>query len=374
MERWPRSTRIVRTFRYTKARIPGITALLIGIPLLAPPPAQAQPWKADGEILVRYAPGISKNQRAEINRLHGVRILEAIPELGIYRLSIPSNSTVSTMVDEFSHDPRFEAAEPNYIGQGGDFFPNDSSFDRQWHLHNTGQFGGTIDADIDAVEGWSITRGDVSITVAVLDTGIDFDHSEFSGRLLPGFDFVNEDSDPDADHSHGVLVTGLLAANADNNSSIAGVDHFAQILPVKVLDDENLGSLMDLSQGLVFAANEGASVISMSLIDYGQSSFLEDALQFARDSGAILIACAGNGGIGDADVSGPGVSPLTISVGASTLADERASSSGTGSALDVVAPGSGVLTVSANNFNGASWFSGCSAATPVVSGIASLLL
>ena len=374
MERWPRSTRIVRTFRYTAARITGIAALLIGTPLLAPPPAQAQPWKADGEILVRYAPGISKNQRAEINRLHGVRILEAIPELGIYRLSIPSNSTVSTMVDEFSHDPRFEAAEPNYIGQGGDFFPNDSSFDRQWHLHNTGQFGGTIDADIDAVEGWSITRGDVSITVAVLDTGIDFDHSEFSGRLLPGFDFVNEDSDPDADHSHGVLVTGLLAANADNNSSIAGVDHFAQILPVKVLDDENLGSLMDLSQGLVFAANEGASVISMSLIDYGQSSFLEDALQFARDSGAILIACAGNGGIGDADVSGPGVSPLTISVGASTLADERASSSGTGSALDVVAPGSGVLTVSANNFNGASWFSGCSAATPVVSGIASLLL
>jgi len=296
-----------------------------------------------------------------------------IPELGIYRLSIPGNATVGAMAAKLRHDPRFEHAEPNYVGEGGDFTPNDPSFFKQWHLHNTGRFSGTVDADIDAVEGWQITRGDESIIVAVLDSGIAFDHPEFAGRILPGFDFVNDDPDPQFDEPHGVWVSGILAANADNDLSVAGVDHFAQILPIKVLDDQNLGTVMDLVEGLMFAATEGADVINMSLINYGQSIFLENALQFARDSGAVLIACAGNGGIGDADFSGPGVSPLTISVGATNETDERASFSGTGSALDVVAPGSFIWTVNERS-TGAFWFSGCSAATPIVSGIASLLL
>jgi subtilisin family serine protease len=374
MKRSLYQTRTVCIARLTTPRVAAIALLLSWTHLFAPSPAHAQQRYVTGEILVKYAAGVSKREVSAINRSHGVHVLEAIPELGVYRLSFPDNMSVHAKINRLSNDPRFESAEPNYVGEGGDFFPSDPSFDRQWHLHNVGKFGGTEDADIDAVEGWQISRGDESVTVAVLDSGIDFSHPEFSGRLLPGFDFVNEDMDPEAEHSHGILVTGLLAANVDNGVSIAGVDHFAQILPIKVLNVNNQGSVMDLTQGLVFAANEGAAVINMSLIGYGQSGVLEDALQYARDSGAILIACAGNGGIGDADISGPGVSPLTISVGASTLTDDRASFSGTGSALDVVAPGDGVLTVSSNNPTGASWFGGCSAATPIVSGIASLLL
>ncbi len=326
-----------------------------------------------GEILVRYAQGVDESEIAETHASHGTRILETIPELGIHRLSIPDDAPVGAMIDECRRDSRYRDVQPNYLGEGGDFLPDDRTFHLQWHLDNTGRFGGTEDADIDAVEGWQIARGDESIVVAVLDTGIDFDHPEFVGRLLPGFDFVNEDPDPQADHPHGVWVSGVLAANADNQLAVAGVDHFARILPIKVLDDQNLGSVVDLAQGLVFAANEGASVINMSLINYPSGGFLEDALQFARDSGAILVACAGNGGIGDADRSGPGVSPSTISVGATTVSDERAGFSGTGSALDVVAPGSFVFTTHQRSA-APTWFSGCSAATPVVSGIASLLL
>lgn len=359
---------------FTALQNGAFTFLVAGLLLIVPSPVHAQRQQAPGEILVRYAAEVSESEIAQINRMHGVRVLEVIPELGIYRLSIPDAATVGAMTAELDHDPRWEDVEPNYIGEGGDFIPNDGAFKRQWHLHNTGQFGGTVDADIDAVEGWQLARGNESITVAVLDSGIAFDHAEFLGRTLPGFDFVNEDGDPEDDQSHGTYVTGLLAANADNALSVAGVDHFARILPIKVLNAENRGTVSDLVQGLVFAANEGASVISMSLIGYGQSRFLEDALQFARDSGATLIACAGNGGIGDADRSGPGVSPLTISVGASNLSDARAGFSGTGSALDLVAPGQGVLTVSFTSAHAASWFSGCSAATPIVAGIASLML
>jgi len=236
--------------------------------------------------------------------------------------------------------------------------------------------GSTIaDADIDAVEGWQITRGSSLITVAVLDTGIDSDHPEFEGRISAGFDFVNNDDDPEADHSHGALVSGIIAANADNNFSVTGVGHYVGILPVKVLDSRNRGSVSNLVKGLVFSANQGANVINMSLINYPLTSSLKDALQFARNAGAILIACAGNGGIGNADLSAPRRSPLTISVGASDKDDMRASFSGTGKALDVVAPGRSVRTVRfGSNQDVATNFSGCSAATPIVSGIATLLL
>jgi cysteine-rich repeat protein len=133
---------------------------------------------------------------------------------------------------------------------------------------------------------------------------------------------------------------------------------------------------MDLAQGLVFAANQGADVINMSLIDYPPGGkTIPNALQFARDAGSILIACAGNFGIGDADFSVPGKSPLTISVGATNSFDFRADFSGTGSALDVVAPGVDVVTVDPFFYGDSlNFFTGCSAATPVVSGIASLLL
>jgi thermitase len=330
---------------------------------------------APGEILVKFKTGVSKAEIDSMNRFYGVSVIKHIDAINVYRLKIPGTNTVPEMVEWYSADPRCSYAEPNYIGEGGDFVPNDSSFPQQWHLDNTGQTGGTVDADIDAVEGWQITRGSSAVVVAVLDTGIDSDHPEFQGRIIPGFDFVNEDSDPEADHPHGAQVSGILAANADNGFAVAGVDHRAKILPVKILNSQNSGTTADLVQGLLFAAAQGAHVVNMSLINYPLTSALNDALQFARDAGAILIACAGNGGIGNADVSGPGASPLTISVGATDHNDARASFSGTGQALDVVAPGLGIRTVLFNSSQDqTSNFSGCSAATPVVSGIVSLLL
>jgi hypothetical protein len=113
----------------------------------------------------------------------------------------------------------------------------------------------------------------------------------------------------------------------------------------------------------------------MSLIGYPLGGILNNALRYARNAGSILVACAGNGGIGDADVSGPGASRLTISVGATDHDDLRADFSGTGRRLDVVAPGLEVVTTAFDaDDDGATFFSGCSAATPVVSGIATLLL
>ena len=327
------------------------------------------------EVIVRLKQGVDSSIIETIGSAHGVMIIGEIPQLNVYLLRLPHKFGVERAIRAYGEHPDVQYAEPNYLGRGGEVVPDDTFFLRQWHLNNTGQSGGSIDADIDAIEGWQITRGHESITVAVLDTGILSDHPEFVGRVLPGWDFVNDDNDPTSDHPHGLYVTGLLAANADNTFGVAGVDHGTLILPVKVLDEANLGSTFNLVQGLVFAADQGADVVNMSLIDYPRERALRDALAYARDAGSVLIACAGNGGLGDADRSWPGASPLTVSVGATDHNDTRAYFSGTGDALDVVAPGRSVITVYNDiSFDWYTYFSGCSAATPIVSGIASLLL
>ncbi len=264
--------------------------------------------------------------------------------------------------------PEVRYVEPNWIGEGG-YVPDDPHFNDQWHHQQAG------DHDIDSVEAWEISRGSSEVVVAVLDSGIDLSHPEFEGRLLPGWDFVHGDAVPEMEHQHGTQVAGLLAANADNMCGVAGVDHRCLILPVKVLDKNNLGDLFLLVQGIYFAADQGADVINMSLINFGESNALKEALTYARDEkGAVLVACSGNLGIGNADVSWPGASPLCLTVGFTNATDGVDLLSGSGNALDVVAPGKQTATVGISpNACGFSLFSGCSAATPIVSGIASLL-
>lgn len=336
-------------------------------------PIPSQGGFVTGEVLIKYAPQTNRAAVDSMRATYGLTMMEYIPGINVYRMRLPPGMGADDMIATCRLDARCEYVEPNYVGQGGDVVtPNDPFFPLQWHLDNVGQTSGQFDADVDAVEGWQIASGSNSVVVAILDSGIDFAHPEFQGRILAGYDFVNGDDDPQADHPHGVLVAGILGANANNDFGVAGVDHFASLLPIKVLDAQNSGTTSALAQGLIFAA--GAHVINMSLINYPLSETLLAALQYARDAGSVLVACAGNGGIGSADQSGPGASPFTISVGATDHNDARASFSGTGMALDVVAPGLNVMTVSPGGSNTAAIFSGCSAATPVVSGLASILL
>jgi subtilisin family serine protease len=212
------------------------------------------------------------------------------------------------------------------------------------------------------------------VKIAILDVGIETFNAEFTGaRFLRGPDFTNGDENPEADHPHGIYTLGLLAANADNDFGGAGVDHRSEILVIKVLNGFNRGSVADLAAGIIEAAQEDADIISMSLIDYGNTNTLNLALEVAQSAGSILIACAGNGGIGNADISYPGASPLTISIGSVDSQERRTAISGTGAMLDFVAPGENLFTVASGSGNELTQFSGCSAATPLAAGIAGLM-
>lgn len=322
---------------------------------------------ARGATAARLAFRLDWRTNAALKRRHGLDRILAV--------ELPHDAPVEEIARELADLPGVVFAETDAIGRGGQVPPDDTHYPDQWHLNNGGQTGGVADADIDAPEGWALGTGSPAILLAVLDTGIDSAHPEFAGRILPGWDFVNNDSDPEADHPHGTEVAGIALASANNSFQVAGVDWSAALMPLKVLDANNLGMTSHLVAGILYAADHGADVINMSLIRYPCSGSLRNALQYARDAGVILVSAAGNDGLGDADVSGPGCIPETISVGATNWHDRRASFSGTGSALDVVAPGDGVRTVQYHSYVDGFWnFSGTSASAPVVAGVASLVL
>lgn len=355
--------------RLTRSFVPLLGALMAW-PLIGSP-TQAQSQFVPGELLVGSRTVAASEGVSAFVVGKKLAILESDSVSGVLRVAVPVGEEADFQRVLETH-PDVLYVERNGLGSGGTV-PNDTHFANQWHLSNSF----IANADIGAPTAWNLTTGNPGVVVAVLDTGIDSDHPDFVGRIDPdGMDFVNTDADPEADHPHGSWVSGCLGANANNSFGVAGVDWQCKILPVKVLNSSNLGTSMDLAQGLNYVAGQAdVRVVSLSLINYPRGSTLNNALQNVRNAGKIIVACAGNGGIGDADVSYPGASSLTIAIGATDFMDERASFSGTGSALDFVAPGQSIVTVKHGSASdNTDTVSGCSFATPIVAGVISLLL
>lgn len=251
-------------------------------------------------------------------------------------------------------------------------YPDDPYFENgtQWGLHNTGQSGGTDDADIDAPDAWGLSTGDSSVIVAIVDTGVDIDHSEFSGRLtVDRWDFVNNDNNPDDDEGHGTHVAGIATATGDNGQGVAGVAWGVRIMPVKVLDHEGSGSSWDVADGVSYAADHGAQVINLSLGGPGKSTTLQNAINDAYAKGVLVVAATGNDG-GNV-ISYPAGDSHVLGVASTTRYDSRSSFSNYGWHVDIAAPGSSIYSTYMGG--GYGYKSGTSMATPFVAGLAGLI-
>lgn len=361
--------------KFTRVALLCVGACLpVGLLRAQMPVQEIHRW-VPGELLLAPLPG-KEAEVATLLAAAGVEVLEEDTISRLLRVGVSAGHEGSWM-QVLSSVAEIDIVERNGIGSGVSVVPNDTHYGQAWHLNNTGQQGGTSGADIDAEAAWELSIGSPSVVIAVLDSGIDSDHPEFAGRIDPdGYDFVDEDDDPEADHPHGTWVAGCLAANAGNGFATAGVDWRCKILPIKVLDDSNAGSTFDLVQGIYYAASQDdVRVISMSLGGYPNALLLRNALRDARRAGKILIAAAGNEGIAGANSSYPGAFPITMSIGATTDRDTRASFSGTGGKLDFVAPGAAVVvTRHGSSVDDFSVVSGTSFATPITSGVVGLVL
>jgi type VII secretion-associated serine protease mycosin len=217
---------------------------------------------------------------------------------------------------------------------------------------------------------WPLTNGTGAV-VAVVDTGVQADHEDLTGTVLTGWDAIANRSGATADpNGHGTHVAGIIAAAAGNGKGIAGAAPGVRILPVRVLPANGSGTVADVLEGIIWAADHGADVINLSLGGGGNDRTYAAAIRYALDKGALVVAAAGNEALEGNPPSYPGADPGAIAVAATTMSGTRASFSNYGSYVDLAAPGSAIYSTIPSGY--ASW-SGTSMATPYVSAAAALL-
>lgn len=341
-----------------------------------------------GELLVKY----KDSRGSAMNILHhniGSAKKRDFNKIRVHHLKLPDDVSVEEAIEYYRNDPDVEYAEPNYIVRIS-ATPNDSNFDNLWGLHNTGQSGGTPDADIDAPEAWDLTTGSADVVIAVVDTGVAYAHPDLGANIWTnagetncsdsidndgngytddcyGWDFLDNDNDPTDYNGHGTHVAGTIAAVGNNSAGITGVMWRAKILPLRFLGVKGTGSTSDAISAILYANANGAHVINNSWGGSGYSSSLKAAI----DASSAVVVCAAGNNSRDTDAApfypASYTSENIISVAATDRNDGLASFSNYGAAsVDVGAPGVSIYssipqysygtseTVYSEDFNGPS--------------------
>lgn len=315
-------------------------------------------WHAHvpNQLIVSFHDGVKPTQIKEIHKKAKCEMMDHDPELGIYKIS--SKRKMRRILKHYQGLAEIAFVEPNYLFQAS-AAPNDPYFS----LYQYGP------QRIAAPAAWDVTQGTPAVKIAVVDTGVQLDHPELQPKLVPGYDFVNNSPQPMDGNGHGTHVAGIAAAATNNSFGIAGVCPLASIMPIRSLDNTGSGELMNVVRGIVYAAQQGAQVINLSLGSPAASASLQSAIQYAWDRGAVIVAAAGNAG--SALPSYPANYPNVIAVGSTNEREEKSAFSNYGRWVDVAAPGENILSTYPGSYY--AYLSGTSMAAPHVSGIAALL-
>ena len=327
------------------------------------------------ELLVKFKSDIEKGSIQKAHALLGANKMKEFKFIGFQHIKLPAGMSVEEGIQKYLQNPDVEYVQPNYILRIKTTTPNDTGYANLWGLHNTGQTvnntQGTVEADIDAPEAWDITTGSDNVVIAVIDSGVAYDHPDLKDNIwtnpgetsctdgidndgngyvddCKGWDFVGNDNAPYDFNGHGTHISGTIAAVGNNAIGITGVNWTAKIMILRA--GNALGSLTtaDIIEAIDYARLNGAKVINAS---FGGSSFSQstmDAITSANTSGIVFVAAAENGGsdkIGDNNDSTPqypssyNVSNI-IAVAATDQNDTLASFSNYGAtSVDVGAPG-----------------------------------
>jgi hypothetical protein len=269
--------------------------------------------------------------------------------------------------------PWVRYAEPNYLVRASRY-PTDPYIGDQWNMRR-----------VSAPAAWDLTFGSSSIVVAVIDSGVDRAHPEFTGRLAPGWDYVSDDSDPSDDYGHGTHVTGIIAAAANNGVGVAGLAANVKILPLKALDSQGAGYTYNIGQAIRRAVDNSVDVINLSLGGTASSADISDAINYALSRDVLVVAAAGNCATDGAQCAGlinpdyyPAAYPQVVAVAATDHYDNWADYSGFKSYVGLAAPGGvagdQIWSTTLTTLGGYGFEYGTSMATPLVSAAAALVM
>jgi subtilisin family serine protease len=365
-------------------------------------PAKKPPQPVAGELLIGFKAGVSTAEQKKVIAKIGATEKRAFKQIHGALAKVHADAAASALA-QLRSDPRVRYAEPNFV-VSADVTPNDPLFSRLWSLNNNGfpvaGRWGLPDADIDAPEAWSVTTGSDSVTVAVIDTGIDYSHPDLSSQIWinpgencpgcrtdgidndgngyvddwRGWDFANGDNDPMDDNGHGTHVAGTIGAAGNNGVGVAGVNWHVRLMPLKFISAGGTGTTADAVSAVLYAADKGATVLNNSWGGDDYSQALADAITVADTHGALFVAAAGNSGTDNDSMPTYPASyalPNVLTVAATDNSDQLAYFSNVGrKSVDLGAPGLNIYSTWPGGTY--QYMSGTSMAAPHVSGAAAL--
>jgi subtilisin family serine protease len=350
------------------------SGLVLAVPVRAASPepvAAADSAPADG-LLVRFDPGTSDAAVRTAISAAGGRIEESAGDTGYVKVSAGDQPAAEVQAN-LDRSPLVSDVGPNTIRHAA-AVPNDPSFSAQSSYLQT----------MHLPDAWNTTTGNDSMILAILDSGVQLNHPDLVGRLVPGWDFVNNDSDPSDDFGHGTMVAGIAAASTNNGRGVAGATWQGKIMPVKVLNSAGAADDNNIAAGIKYAVDHGARVINLSLGGPGEGTgILQQYVDYATSRNVVVVAAAGNDGDkGVLEATAPHYPAAcngVIAVGATDAVGNHAPFSSYGNWIDVVAPGDltnsnqqdGITTTMRGSTYGVG--AGTSFSSPLVAGVAFLM-
>ena len=319
--------------------------------------AQAAAASYRDTVLVKFRAGVSQAEKGTLHKQNGGVVRGIISGIDVEAVTVPAGRAESAAAS-YAKDSRVRYAEVDHeaIAVGG---VNDYYFvnSYQWAL-----------STIQAPQAWDLTTGCSTVSVAVLDTGVDVSHPDLSGKVVGNINYSSSGTVSDV-YGHGTHVAGIAAAATNNGQGVAGLGYDSTILNVKVMGDDGVGTYSAVAYGIVWAADHGARVINMSLGGTSSSSTLQDAVNYAWGKGVVLVAAAGNNG--NSVPFYPAYFQNVIAVASTGPTDTLSPYSNRGDWVDVAAPGGSIWSTKPNNSYGS--LSGTSMASPHVAGLAALV-
>ena len=327
------------------------------------PLAQAQNQKfVPDRILIKFKKEPSVNTFKQMLTLNGAQSAGSASQLKIKILKVHP-SKLESMISKLRKDSNVEFAEKDWIAEPSlaTGAPNDPYYTGgyEWHL-----------SKINAPNAWSLSTGSATTPIAIVDTGVDLTHPDLSAKIIQGYNIYANTNDPSDDYGHGTAVAGTAAALSNNGLGVAGISWQSPVMPIKISDPTGFATYSDMAKGIIYAADHGVRVINISFGGRTASSTLQNAVSYAWQKNALVIAAAGNDS--SSTVSYPAACQYAVAVSATLSDDTFASFSNYGNQIALSAPGKGIYTTMKGGGYG-SWY-GTSFSSPVVAGVAALVL
>jgi len=316
----------------------------------------ASPEYVPDRVLVKFRPGTPASEKAKAHAAVRSAVIDEIPGIGVQVVKLPRALSVARGLGHYLHNPNVQYAEPDYYLESASTIPNDPAF-----LYREVQL-----SQVHAPEAWDITRGRGDVMLAVLDTGLAYNHPDVQGRYVLGWDFANNDSDPWDDHGHGTGVFGVAGASTNNGIGVASTTWYDPVLVVKVAGSSGLASW--ISQGIVYAADAGCRAANVSFGGPGYSQTEQDAVDYAWARGMVTVCAAMNDGTSIPEY--PASCSHAVSVSAITGDNVIAPYSSYGPYIDLCAPWYAYSLLTDGTYG--NW-GGTSVAAPYVTGAVGLV-